>query len=451
MLDCAIIGAGPSGLSAASELVARGHSVVVLEARDRVGGRVESATLGNGDATDLGGQWVAEAHSRMHALVRRLGLLLVGASRGDVSLRIGDMITTVPSQDEIDASLNPFELADLGQGLARFRRLSGRMARDAVWAAGNKSWLNQPLRRWVHSNLRTPGGQSWFARVFESAFGVDPDEVTLAEGLGRANSGVDMESLIAVNGGVSQQRVRGGMAQMPQALAAELGDAVRLQSVVVGIDTTGDEVVITLADGETITARTAIVAIPPKLAVQLGYNPPLEQWRKDLSARVPLGRVVKAVARYPRAWWRDEGFSGQMGADSGTVRVLFDVSNDPEDAGILVGFFGAGGDGMSDRTPGFREAALSQTVTLAFGEGPAMVEYVERDWSTAEFTGGCHGAHFAPGVWTASGPPLAEAHGLVEFAGAEYAARFNGYLEGALRSGQQAAAAIVRRLAEQVS
>ena len=446
MLDCAIIGAGPAGLSAASELVARGHSVVVLEARDRVGGRVETATLASGDTADLGGQWIAEPHTRMHALVRRLGLELVGASVGDVSLRMGDVVTTVPSQDEIDASLNPFEVADLGQGLARFRRLAGRMNRDTVWAEGNKAWLNQHLRRWVHSNLRTPGGQAWFARVFESAFGVEAADVTLAEGLRRANSGVDMESLIAVNGGVSQQRVVGGMAQVAHALTAEIGDAVRLNSEVVGIDTTGDAVVITLRDGEAVTARTVIVAVPPKLAVQFEYNPPLEDWRKDLAAKVPLGRVVKAVARYPRAWWRDAGFSGQMGADSGTVRVLFDVSDDPEKAGILVCFFGAGGDGMSERTPGFRETALSQSVTTAFGEGPAMSEYVERDWSTAPFTGGCHGAHFAPGVWTASGPPLAEAHGPIEFAGAEYASRFNGYLEGAVRSGQQAAAAIGRQL-----
>ena len=221
---------------------------------------------------------------------------------------------------------------------------------------------------------------------------------------------------------------------------------MRLHNEVVGIDSTGDHVVITLRDGDTVTARTAIVAVPPKLAVQFEYNPPLDDWRMELAAKVPLGRVVKAVARYPRAWWRDAGFSGQMGADSGTVRVLFDVSDDPDKAGMLVGFFGAGGDGMSERTPGFREMALGQTVTAAFGEGPAMTEYVERDWSTSPFTGGCHGAHFAPGVWTASGPALAEPHGPIEFAGAEFASRFNGYLEGAVRSGQQAAAAIGRQL-----
>lgn len=446
MVDCAIVGAGLAGLTAAAELTARGRSVVVLEARDRVGGRVETAHLANGDTADLGGQWIADSHTRMLGLVHRHGLALTGTSSGDISVRLAGVVTTVPSQEEIEASLNPFEVADLGQGLARFRRLAERIAKDKAWAEGNAAWLGQHLRRWVHSNLRTPGGQAWFVRVFETAFGVDFDDMTLAEGLHRANSGVDMEALIAVNGGVNQQRVVGGLAQLPEAMAAELGDVVRLGCEVVSIDTTGENAVLTLRDGEQVTARTVIVALPPKLAVALDYNPPLEQWRAETAAKVPSGSIIKAVARYPHAWWQAAGFSGQMGADAGAVRVLFDITNDPDQGGMLAGFFGATEAGLASRTPGLRETALATTITSAFGEGEEMVEYVERDWGNEPFTGGCHGAHFAPGVWTASGPALAESHGPIEFAGAEFAPRFNGYMEGALRSGQEAAAAIGRQL-----
>ncbi|MGA4506391.1 flavin monoamine oxidase family protein [Propionibacteriaceae bacterium G1746] len=447
MLDCAIIGAGLAGLVAATELADRGRNIVVFEARDRVGGRVESAQLATGDHVDLGGQWVADLHTRMLALVHRMDLNLIGTSRGDITVKLGGVVATVPSQEEIEASLNPFEVADLGQGLARFRRLAERIARDKVWAEGNATWLNQLLRRWVHSNLRTPGGQAWFSRVFEGAFGVQFNDVTLGESLHRANSGVDMEALVAVNGGVNQQRVVEGMAEVPRRLAEALGDRVKLGHEVVGIDSSGDFAVVSLADGSTVKARTVIVALPPKLAVALDYNPPLERWRAETAARVPTGSIIKAVARYPRPWWHDAGFSGQMGSDAGPVRVLFDVSNSADGAGLLIGFFGAGDqENLSDRTPGLREAALSQVVTAAFGDGPAMQEYVERDWRAERFTGGCHGAHFAPGVWTASGPALAEPHGLVTFAGAEFAPRFNGYMEGAVRSGQEAAAAVGREL-----
>lgn len=446
MIDCAIIGAGAAGLVAATELAERGFTVVVLEARDRVGGRLETGLLSDGTAVDLGGQWVADVHTRTLALLDECGLTLAPASRGDLTVRLGGMITTVPSRGEIESSLNPFEVADLGQGLTRFRRLAERTGRDAAWATSNTAWLTQPLARWVRSNLRTPGGQAWFARVFRAAFGVEVDESTLADGLARANTGVDMESLIAVNGGITQQRVAGGLAQLPEVLAQRLGDRVRLGAPVVGVDTSGDHVVVTLRDGSSVEARAAVVALPPALAVELEFTPELEPWRFEAAAKVPRGSVIKAVAAYPSPWWREAGFSGQMGADEGPVRVLFDASPD-DGAGVLTGFFGAAPEAsLADRSPGLRQRALAEAITTAFGPGPDMTEYMERDWRAEEFTGGCHGAHFAPGVWTATGPALAEPHGEVHFAGAEFARRFNGYLEGALRSGHDVAVEVARQL-----
>ena len=448
MLDCVIVGAGLAGLSAATDLVARGRSVVVLEARDRVGGRVETLQLQDGTQVDMGGQWIADSHAHMLALAERLGLPTAGVASGDIILRLAGTVTQVPSDTEIQASLNPFEVSDLGQGLARFRRLSQRVLRDEAWAGSNAAWLAQPLTRWVHSNLRTPGAQAWFMKVFEDAFGSQPDGLSLSDlklrdGLAHANAGVDLESLIAVNGGVNQRRVIGGMARITEALAADLGDRVRLDSPAATITATDHRVVVTLRDGSTVEASQCIVALPPVLATALDYQPPLDQWRQETASRVAPGRIIKAVASYPDRWWAEAGHSGQMGADDGPVRVLFDVSDEANDRGVLTGFFGGA---FADRTPGLREVAFSQAVADAFGEGPAHLEYVERDWRAEEFTGGCHGAHFAPGVWTAFGPSLAAPHGRVHFAGSEYAARFNGYLEGAVRSAEEAAAEVARQL-----
>lgn len=444
--DCLIVGAGLAGLTAAGALSRRGQSVLVLEARDRVGGRIETAVLSDGTAVDLGGQWIAEAHTRLRSLLEQHHLSLVPASRGEVTVRLQGVVTTVPSRDEIEASLNPFEVADLGQGLARFRRLTERLGRDARWADSNRVWLGQLLSRWAHSNLRTPMAQQWFGRVFEGAFGLTYQHVTLAEALRRAGSGVDMESLIAVNGGVSQSRVAGGLQQLCEAMAGALGDLVQLSTVVTAIEVGDDEVRVITADGRTLRGRTAIVSLPPKLATALNFEPPLEDWRGELAQKVPAGSVVKAVAAFEQPWWREAGFSGQMGADEGPVRVLFDTS-DENGAGVLTGFFGADDEPLSGRSPGgLRQLAMAQAITAAFGPGPAMVEYLERDWKAEEFTQGCHGAHFAPGVWTASGPSLAAPIGPVHFAGAEYARTFNGYAEGAVHSGEEAAAAVLQRL-----
>lgn len=443
MTDCVVIGAGLAGLTAATKLVAMGHDVVVLEARDRVGGRIENATLSEGEVVELGGQWIAPSHRRMFDLVKDFELQLIEPQDGDVSVKLGGSVAQVPNRDELEASLNPFEVADLGEGLARFRRLADRVTKQPTWAQANHAWLERPLTRWISSNLRTPAATEWFTKVFHTAFGVDAEQVTLIEGLQRANQGADMEAMIAVNGGVTQRRVDGGAAVICERMAAALGDRVLLGVPVTGISEDAAGVTVTTADGTTHTATTVINTMPPKLAVALPHTPALEPWRQESADKVPAGQVIKAFLVYPEPWWRGKGRSGQMGADSGAVRVSFDTSPDGG-RGVLMGFFeGSEAEGYAHRSQTLRQRAFADAVAVAFDDPEReheAVEYLDRDWSAEEFTKGCHGAHFAPGVWTAAGPALAVPHGAVLFAGAEYSAKHNGYMEGAVRSGELAAA-----------
>lgn len=450
MFDCIVIGAGLAGLTTAHELQAQGRDVIVLEARDRVGGRIDNATLSDGQVVELGGQWIAAGHRWMLELINALGLSLIDPQEGDVAVRLRGRRQQMPTREEIDASLNPFGVADLGQGLARFRRLAERIANDGAWSRANATWLGQPITRWIHSNLRTPGGQEWFRRCFAAAFAVDADEVTLLEGLHRANGGVDMEALVAVNGGLRQQRVEGGVLQVCQRLAGDLGDRIRLSTPVARIEQRADRVLVTTRisapGGEQVfEAAEVVVAVPPKLATRLDHEPPLPPSRRDIAGKVPEGNVIKAVLVYTEPWWRRQGHSGQMGADDGAVRVSFDNSLEGG-RGVLVGYFDDT-DHYGHRSVALRQRAFAESVAAAFGDpGQEPVEYVDRDWSAEEFTGGCHGAHFAPGIWTVTGPVLSEPFGRVHFAGAEYAAAFNGYMEGALRSGTDTAAEVLRRL-----
>jgi len=443
MLDCAIIGAGLAGLVAARDLRNRGLGVVVLEARDRVGGRVENGVLADGQYVELGGQWIGAGHDAIFELIERYGLRTIGTpARGNLVVRVHGRLLEVPSAED-GAELTPFEVADLSQGLLRLRRLAHRLADDPAWVTANGAWLRQDLRRWVRTNLRTGGAQARFGGVYEAAFGPMIPHATLEEGLRQINSGPSLETMIANNGGVNQQRVDGGMMALCEALADDLGEVVRLGSPVTKV-THEDTAVVTLESGETIEARTVVSTLPPRLAVALEYDPPLPQWRRDVAEKVAPGNVIKAYLVYETPFWRERGLSGQSSSDEGAVRVTFDTTPADSVRGLLMGFFeGTEADSLAHRSLETRRRAFVESAVRAFGaEATEPLDYLERDWSAEQYTRGCHGAHFAPGIWTSNGPILAAPDGCLYWAGAEYSTRFNGYMEGAVRSGEEVAATV---------
>lgn len=449
MRDCAIVGGGIAGLTAALDLVKRGLDVVVLEARDRVGGRIENGVLEDGQYVELGGQWVGAGHDTVLELAERYGLETVSLpNKGNLVVRLRGQNLEVPSADEGPA-LSPFEVSDLGQGLLRLRRLAERLRDDAAWSAANDAWLRQDLRRWITTNLRTQGAQLRFVEVYTAAFGPMSRDATLLEGLHQVNSGPDLESMLASNGGLNQRRVKGGMFEVCRAMADDLGDTVRLGAVVDSIEHNDHSAVVVLADGERIEARNVVSTLPPRLATRMTYEPALPKWRSETADKVAAGNVIKAFLVYEKPFWREMGLSGQSSADEGSVRVTFDTTTGDDERGLLMGFFeGADAASLSKRSVTLRQRAFVDSVVRTFGDVAAKpIDYIERDWAAEPFTAGCHGAHFAPGVWTANGPVLAEPEGVLHWAGAEYAGRFNGYMEGAVRSGLESAAAVARNCA----
>lgn len=444
--DVVVVGAGLAGLAAARALTAAGRTVRVLEARDRVGGRTEAGALSDGQWIELGGQWIGPGHDRMYALVEELGLSTVPTHNdGDIVFSLRGRTGRLAGHKGAAPRLNPFAIADLGQAMLRFGRLARRVDLDRPWATPRAEALDgQTFRSWVRRNLRTPQGRAYFELYCEAVLAADLSDVSLLHALFYTASGTDMDTLMAVDRGAQADRIQGGSWLVSQRMADALGDPVVLRAPVRTIAQDGQGVTVTTRDGTRHRADRVVVTVPPAIAGRLEYQPLLPAARDQLTQKLPAGSVIKMYAVYDSPFWRAEGLSGQAGSDRGPVKVTFDNTPPGYDRGILMGFLEAGAARTwSARSPEERRAVFVECLVRYFGPRAASpLEYHERDWSAEEFSRGCYGAHFAPGVWTGFGPALREPVGRIHWAGTECAPFGNGYMEGAVRSGEATAAEV---------
>lgn len=443
-----VIGAGLAGLAAARRLRSLGHDVVVLEARDRVGGRTEGGVTADGTPVELGGQWIGPTQNRMYELVDELGLETFPTwNEGDLVVQLGGRSSRMASHRGAVPKLNPFALADLAQGLARFTRAANGVALEEPWRSPAADRLDgQTFETWIRRNLRTPTGRAYFRVACEAVFSAESTDLSALHALFYAHSGTDFETLLSVDRGAQQDRIVGGSIRIAEAMATELGDAVRLPAPVRRITQHDDGVVVQLRSGEEVDGSHVVVTLPPTLAGRLEYDPVLPSWRDQLTQRLPAGSVIKLYAIYPEPFWRADGLNGQAASDEGPVKVTFDNSPPAGTPGVLMGFLEANdGRRWARATLAERRAAALSCFVRYFGPAAAKpVEYLERDWMAEEFSRGCYGAHFTPGVWTAYGEALRAPVGRIHWAGAECSPVWNGYMEGAVRSGETTAGAVAR-------
>ncbi len=297
------------------------------------------------------------------------------------------------------------------------------------------SWMAQHMSDAEALDLLTLGIQAVFA--------TEPANISVLHFCFYCASAGGWSRLTDTEGGAQQDRLVGGVRPLAEALADSLGDVVGLGAPVRRIRH-GDDGVEVAHDGGSVTARRAVVAIPPTLAGRLDYSPALPGWRDQLTQRMPAGSVIKFHVVYATPWWRDEGLSGQVLDVGGRIDVTFDGSPPDGARGVITGFFeGAQAIAAAELGEEGRRAHVVDVLTSALGERAAdPVGYAERDWSEEPYTRGCYGAHLPPGAWTQLGPGLRRPVGVLHWAGTETARRWMGYIDGAIESGERVAAEV---------
>jgi monoamine oxidase len=444
--DIAVVGAGIAGLIAGRDLAAAGKEVVVLEARDRVGGRVLNHDLSDGTVVELGGQWIGPTQLRMAKLTAELGLETFPTyNTGEHLLHVGDQHLRYRTRPR----LRPFALADIAQAQTRFDRLAARVPLEVPWAADRAEELDaQTFETWIRRNARTATGREMLRLYAEGVFAAEASDFSLLHALFYTHSGGGVDALAGTRGGAQQDRFVGGSQLVPIRLAEQLGDRIRLGVPVRRIEQRGTGATV-IADEVQVTAARVIVALPPTLAGRIVYDPALPGVRDQLTQRVPAGSVIKCHAVYDAPFWRDDGLTGQATGDRGPVKVVFDNSPPGGTPGVLLAFLeGAAARRLNRADADERRAAVVGSLVDFFGRRAAdPVEYAELDWTEEEWTRGCYGAHFPPGVWTQYGPALRAPVGRIHWAGAETATVWSGYMDGAVQSGERAAAEVVQATA----
>lgn len=441
--DVAVVGAGLAGLVTARELDRAGREVVVLEARDRVGGRTLNLDIGDGEVVEIGGQWVGPTHERLHALAADLGVATFPTHTAGENLV--EMNGEVTRYEGLVPRLGPVHLADLGQSMYRLDRMARDVDLEAPWETPRAELLDsRTLWSWLRRNVATPTALRAWRGIVETVWAVEPKDVSLLHALFYIATSGGLEFLTNIEGGAQQDRFVGGSQRLALTMTEELGYRVRLRTPVRAIRHDGDAVRIH-ADGARVRARDVVVALPPALRHRIDYDPPLPAAQDQLSQRFPLGSVVKIALVYDAPFWRDDGLNGIAGSGDGPV--TFTADNSPPDGspGVIVAFLEGGFARRLGRVDAEvrRRAVLDQLARIFGPRAGEPVAYREVDWSAEPWTRGCYGGTLPPGVWTEYGHALREPVGRIRWAGAETATHFNGYMEGAVRSGERAAAEIL--------
>ncbi len=448
--DVIIVGAGLSGMIAARKVLEAGLTPLILEADERVGGRILTQEAIPGVPVELGAQWIGDTHQRMFRLAAELGVQTYPQyDEGETSYDLAG--SGVLRENEFHARFAA-ELKELELVLRHLDLLAADVPVDAPWQAPRAlEWDAVTAGAWYDAQGLTPVARTLLEICTVGILAVPTAEVSFLHLLFTIQTcGVTSELFAESEGGAQTTRFIGGTSEIPRRLAALVGDRIVLDVPVQLIEHTADSAIVHCRGGLVARGRRVIVAISPTLAGRIMYEPPLPGIRDQLTQRLPNGSAMKAFFIYDEPFWRADGFNGQLISDVGPARMSNDTCIPGDDHGVILLFL----EGDQARTFGRlpeaqrREALTAELVRHYGGAAAEPVFYVDGEWSERQWTRGCYNANHGPHVWTTYGPALSTPIGVIHWASTDTATHWSAYMEGAVDAGERAAQAAITELVQ---
>ncbi|XP_073248477.1 amine oxidase [flavin-containing] B-like [Porites lutea] len=450
-LPVVILGAGISGLFSARVLQKEyGIDVVILEARDRTGGRTLTQTDPSYGYCDLGGAYVCETQTRLLRLAQELGVetFQVYGQGNTVENYLGKRVTKQGALPSMGSLLGALDVNNFWQLLDNMCR---KVPLEDPWnAACALEWDAMTVQQLIDEKCWTRYGKAVATAYVQGILTSEPCNISLLFFLWYLHSGGGIKRNIEFKGGGAQEmKFCGGSQTISIKMAQELGDRVKLKSCVVGIKECVDHVKVLCGDGSEYKASFVISTIPPALLGRISFIPPLPALKNQAIQRIPMGSIIKTVTYYKRPFWREKGLAGYFNSDEGPVEEGYDDTKPDGSHPAIMGFI------LADRarqlttlTKQERQKLVCEQYATIYDTDEALepVLYLEKNWMADEFAGGCYVGTFPPGVLSNFGKALRVPFGRVHFAGTITASLWAGYMEGAVESGERAALEVLSRL-----
>lgn len=447
--DVVIVGAGAAGLTAATELVKAGRSVVVLEARDRVGGRLWTGEV-DGAMLEIGGQWVSPDQDALIETLDELGLETYPRYREGVNVYIGPDGEVKKFEGDI-FPVPPVTEQEILTLIEKLDALVAEIDPEQPWAHPLAKDLDEvSFARWLETQTDDEEARENVGMFIAGAMLTKPAHAFSAlQALLMAASAGSFSNLVDADF-ILDRRVVGGLQLVPIRLAERLGDVVKLNQPVRTLQwstdaAAGGSTVVAVTDELEVHAREAILAVPPVLYSRISYEPPLPRRQHQLHQHLSMGFVIKVHAVYETPFWREQGLSGTAFSPWELVHEAYDNSNHDDPRGTLVGFVAdEEADGVFQLSAEERKARILESMSHYYGEqAKHPVVYYESDWGSEEWTRGAYAASFDMGGLARYGADLRTPVGPIRFACSDMAGKGYQHVDGAIRMGRLVAAQIL--------